>query len=88
MKRASLLLKAYLFPQWPTVLLLCIFLIVGIALSLINPLILSAFIDAISTGMPLAALTNMAALYLVVAMSKQIISVGETPSPFKQVSLS
>lgn len=78
LRRSGRLLRVYLLPHWPKVLLLCIFLFAGIALSLVNPQILSSFIDAISRGIPPASLLNMALLYLVVVVLRQVLSIGET----------
>lgn len=77
------LLQTYLFPQWARVLLLLVLLFANLGLSLVNPQILSAFIDGVSSSQPLQSsqslqpLFNLAGLFLAVALLSQLVSVTE-----------
>jgi ABC-type multidrug transport system fused ATPase/permease subunit len=72
------LLITYLKPQWPQVGLLAGLLLGGIALQLINPQLLRAFIDRAMAGSPLDALLAIAALFLGLAVLTQAVTVAET----------
>ena len=50
-------------------------LLVGIGLQLVNPQILRSFIDQSGAGSPLSALTSLAGLFILVAVSQQVINV-------------
>jgi ABC-type multidrug transport system fused ATPase/permease subunit len=76
--RSTGLLVTYLRPQARRVGLLLALLLVGIGLDLGNPLLMRAFIDTATTGGALATLIGLAAVYLVVAVVMQGISVAET----------
>lgn len=72
------LLGEYLRPQWPRVLLLGLLLMTSLTLELINPQLLSRFIDRALGGEALVSLTWMAALYLLVALGVQAVALAET----------
>ncbi|GCE14059.1 ABC transporter ATP-binding protein [Tengunoibacter tsumagoiensis] len=71
-QRYQRLLMIYLRPQWRRVLCLLFFVCAGIALSLINPQLLSSFIDAAIAGKPLSSLLLLAGFFLAVAFIKQV----------------
>lgn len=73
----KLLLETYLLPQWRRVVLLSVLLLSGIALELLNPQLLRSFIDTAMAGGTLAALTPIALLFLGIALTSQILSLGE-----------
>ncbi len=62
------LLVTYLRPQWGKVLLLTLLLFVSIGLQLVNPQIVRQFIDAARAGAPQTTLTNVALLFLAIAL--------------------
>lgn len=72
------LLGSYVAPQWPRVLLLALLLAATIALELAGPQLLRRFIDAATTGAPLAALAPIALFILGVALALQATQLGET----------
>jgi ATP-binding cassette, subfamily B, bacterial len=72
------LLTTYLRPQWPRVLLLGLLLAASLSLELLNPQLLSRFIDRAIAGEALASLTWMAALYLFIALAIQVVALTET----------
>jgi ATP-binding cassette subfamily B protein len=72
------LLRAYLRPQWRSVLALAALLAAGIALQLANPQLLRVFIDQALGGAELGALARLAAVFLAVAVLSQLVVVGET----------
>jgi len=72
------LLVAYFKPQWRQAILLALLLLGSIGLRLINPRILSGFIDAAVEGGPTRGLLDGALLFLGVALLGQVISVVET----------
>lgn len=72
------LLARYLKPQWRSVLLLCLLLFGSIALQLINPRLLGSFIDNATTGSSIDLLTQLALLYLGLALVGQVSTVVET----------
>lgn len=72
------LLRVYLAPHWPWVSLLVAALAVTLALSLINPLIISHFIDRVAAGAALSELLWLAVLFLGASILKQLVSVGES----------
>lgn len=72
------LLGEYLRPQWPRVLLLGLLLMASLTLELLNPQLLSRFIDRALGGEALVSLTWMAALYLLVALGVQGVALAET----------
>jgi ATP-binding cassette subfamily B protein len=69
------LLARYLKPQWLSALLLAMLILGSIALQLINPQIMRAFIDTAQAGGPSRVLLRDAGLFLVVALVQQIVSV-------------
>jgi ABC-type multidrug transport system fused ATPase/permease subunit len=72
------LLGNYLRPQWRRALLLCVLMFAGIALQLTGPWVLGSFIDnAIAGGSP-ELLTQLALLYLGLALVAQVAQVAET----------
>jgi ATP-binding cassette subfamily B protein len=72
------LLGIYLRPQWRSALLLCLLLLGGIALQLINPQVLGRFIDSATGHGPIDILTPLAMLYLGLAIAGQLATVSET----------
>ena len=68
-------LTRYLKPRWHLVLSMAFTLLVGIGLQLVNPQILRSFIDQSGAGSPLSALTSLAGLFILVAVSQQVINV-------------
>ncbi len=72
------LLLTYLKPQSRTVLVLAGLLLGSIALQLINPRLLGSFIDATTSGARGRALTGVALLFIVVALSQQALTVLAT----------
>jgi ABC-type multidrug transport system fused ATPase/permease subunit len=72
------LLGTYLRPQWRSALLLCMLLFGGITLQLVNPWVLGSFIDNATSGGSPELLTQLALLYLGLALVAQIAQVAET----------
>lgn len=70
------LLAHYLRPQWARAVLLAILLFGMIGLQLLNPQILSGFIDDALAGKSIAALSITAVIFIGVALLTQIVSVG------------
>lgn len=58
--------------------ILAILLLSSIALQIINPLVLSRFIDAAVAGKSVASLMQLATLFMVIAIMLQIVAVAET----------
>jgi ATP-binding cassette, subfamily B, bacterial len=71
-------LLAYLRPQRGRVALLLALLLGGIGLQLVNPQILSRFIDRATAGASLGSLTIVALIFLGVAVAGQIVTIAET----------
>ncbi len=71
------LLRRYLWPVWPSVLLLAFLLFANVGLQLLNPWIARAFIDGAQAGVPTEALTTTAIEFLAVALLIQVASVAE-----------
>lgn len=78
LKRYWLLLRQYLKPQWPRVLLLAVLLLTSISLRIVNPQIIRQFIDTATTGAPIANLVMAALTFLAFAFIVQILSVAST----------
>ena len=78
LKRYRTLLSSYFKPFWKQALLLFLLLISGIILRLINPLILQSFIDSVVGGNPGSGLIKDALAYLGIAITIQILALGET----------
>jgi ABC-type multidrug transport system fused ATPase/permease subunit len=72
------LLTTYLLPQRRRVLLLVLLLFIGIALQIVNPLIVQNFIDTATAHGPLSTLLYIALAFLLIAISGQAIAIGET----------
>jgi ATP-binding cassette subfamily B protein/ATP-binding cassette subfamily C protein len=72
------LLVNYLTPQRSRVLLLALLLFGGIALQLINPQIVRAFIDTATSGGATEPLTGAALLFIGIAIAQQVVSVFTT----------
>jgi ABC-type multidrug transport system fused ATPase/permease subunit len=77
-RRHGDLLVAYLSPQRPRVLLLAVLLLASIGLQLVNPQIVSYFIDTAQKGGPMGALTAAAVLFLAIALVQQVVALGAT----------
>src|SRR2546423_10064719 len=71
------LLFKYLKPHWFLALLLLVLLLINMGLALVNPQIIRIFIDTISAGGAMSTLISTALLFLVVALVKQGVAVGE-----------
>ena len=76
--RYAELLRAYARPHWRKVALLTALLLFSIALQLVNPQVLRAFIDAATNGAGQQTLARSALLFLVVALCQQAIAVTAT----------
>ena len=72
------LLRVYLWPLWPRVLVMTLLLLLGIGLQLLNPQVLRHFIDLAQGGAPLSALVQAGLLFLGIAAAVQTVQVGET----------
>ena len=72
------LLATYLKPQGRRVGALAALLLGSIALQLINPQILRAFIDAVTNPHPSGPLTGIALLFIALAIGQQVLSVAAT----------
>ena len=72
------LLGTYLRPQWRSTLLLCLLMFAGITLQLVNPWVLGSFIDNAIGGAGTELLTQLALLYLGLALVAQLAQVAET----------
>jgi hypothetical protein len=68
------LLRRYLRPLWPKVLLLGSLLLTGIALQLYDPTVLRRFIDQAGVGAPLPRLIMLGALFLGLAIVGQLLA--------------
>lgn len=71
------LLRRYLRPVWPSVLLLAFLLFANVGLQLLNPWIARAFVDGAQAGVPVEVLTTTAIEFLAVAVLIQVASVAE-----------
>lgn len=74
--RSRSLLATYLRPYWPRASLLAVLVLATIALQLANPQILRRFIDGARAGVELAALNQLALLFLGVVALTQIVAIG------------
>lgn len=72
------LLLTYLRPQTGTVALLSLLVLAVITLQLINPQVMRAFLDGVQTGASLDALFRFAALFVALAILRQIIQLAST----------
>ncbi|MDX1994977.1 MAG: ABC transporter ATP-binding protein [bacterium] len=72
------LLKQYLKPQWPRVVLLFALLLLTIGLRVLNPQIIRTFIDRATGGTPISDLTFLALTFLGFSLLIQIVSVTST----------
>ena len=72
------LLKTYLRPQWTKVALMGLLLLISIALQLINPQLLSSFIDIAIHGGSYDTLLAIGGLFVGIALANQVVTVGAT----------
>ena len=72
------LLKTYLRPQWVKVALMALLLLTSIALQLLNPQLLSSFIDIAIAGGSYSTLLMLGGLFVGIALANQAVSVGAT----------
>lgn len=72
------LLRTYLRPQWTKVALMVVLLLISIALQLINPQLLSSFIDIAIHGGSYDTLLAIGGLFVGIALANQVVSVGAT----------
>jgi ABC-type multidrug transport system fused ATPase/permease subunit len=72
------LLSRYLAPQRARVGLLAVLLLGNVALGLLSPLIMRRFLDAAVAGSPVAVLTNVALLFVAVAIVQELVGVGQS----------
>src|SRR5262245_51526570 len=77
-RRYFALLVTYLRPQWPKTLGMVLCLLAGIGFQLVNPQIISYFIDTASSNGPIGSLIGASVLYIVAALLNQLISVAST----------
>jgi len=70
------LLRRYLEPHWPRVLLLALLLSGTIGLQIANPQIMRRFIDTAAAGSNLRGLTPIAVLFLAVALGTHLLTVA------------
>ncbi len=68
------LLVTYLKPQWGRMLLLTILLFASIGLQLVNPQVISSFIDATQAGSPLSALLLAAGIFIALSVAQRFIA--------------
>lgn len=68
------LLHTYLRPQWRSVLLMSLLLLISIGLQLVNPQLLQAFIDAALQGAAKNTLVMLGLLFVVIALGTQGLS--------------
>ncbi len=74
----SRLLATYLHPQRGQVALLALLLLGGIGLQLANPQLVRAFIDTAQTGGGLNRLLGAGAIFMIVAIARQIVNIIAT----------
>ncbi len=72
------LLVTYLAPQWRRVTLLALCLLGGIGLQLLNPQLLRAFIDAVTSPHVPSFLVQIALLFIGVALVQQLVTIVAT----------
>ncbi len=72
------LLRTYLRPQWPLVLVVALLLLSGIGVRLAGPPILRAFLDRARQAEPLSQLTELAFLFMGLAVLQQIVALLQT----------
>lgn len=72
------LLRTYLRPQWPLVLVFALLLLSGIGVRLAGPPILRAFLDRARQAEPLSQLTELAFLFMGLAVLQQIVALLQT----------
>ncbi|HUF37632.1 MAG TPA: ABC transporter ATP-binding protein [Anaerolineales bacterium] len=72
------LLGTYLKPEWPRAVFMFGLLLGSIGLQLFVPQIVRAFIDAALAGAPVDALTRLGALFLVLALGKEVGTLWST----------
>lgn len=77
-RRYFALLMIYLKPQWLRTLLMVICLLAGISFQLLNPQIISYFINTTSNHGPVGVLMAAGGLYILAALLNQVISVVST----------
>lgn len=70
------LLRKYLKPQWPRVLLLAVFILSHIGMRLLNPQVMRFFIDTAAAGGAQQTLVNAALLFFGVAIVSQALSIA------------
>ncbi|MDJ0756059.1 MAG: ABC transporter ATP-binding protein [Ardenticatenaceae bacterium] len=72
------LLLTYLRPQKWTVALLTVLMLAAIAVQLINPQIMRTFLDGVQNNRPLNELINFAALFIILAVVRQVFQLAST----------
>ena len=78
LKQYTRLLAKYLKPQWRQAIALAVLLFSSIGLELLNPQIMSVFIDTAIAGGAAETLIGAAALFLGVALGAQVVALTET----------
>src|SRR5258708_19172594 len=78
LKRYWSLLVKYLKPQWIRVILLAVLLFASIGLKLINPQVISYFIDTSQAGGALQTLLVAASLFIVIALVQRVVAFFST----------
>lgn len=69
------LLSEFLLPQWPSMVLLAVLLLAGIAMQLISPQLIRYFIDAAQTAGSGTKLTTAALLFIGLSLLTQLVKV-------------
>jgi ATP-binding cassette subfamily B protein len=72
------LLGKYLKPEWPRAVLMFGLLVISIGLQLFVPQIVRNFIDSALAGEPVEVLTRLGGIFLVLAVAKEVGSLGST----------
>jgi len=74
LRRYWRLLVTYLKPQLGRVLLLTVLLVTSIGLQLVNPQVISSFINATQAGSPLSTLLLAAGVFIVLSVAQRIVA--------------
>ena len=77
-KQYTDMLVVYLRPQWRKTLLMTVLLLISVGLQLLNPQLISCFIDTYVSGGSLQALTYAAVAFIGIALANQAVAVYAT----------
>src|SRR5437867_11840531 len=75
-RRYVALLRTYLAPQWPRMLLLAALVLAGVGLQLLGPQLLRALVDAARAGRDARVVLQVALLFLAAALAQQVMAVA------------